>query len=403
MTALRKLTPTTSLTDIEELLNGEADLSCRDRSLDICISDNYYYSTTEALPNVTRINLASVIERSRAEGFLIPREDSSFSLVPISGALCKVIEQASSRIALADASLLVPMSEIERLIALGILGLRLARGVVSGPAARVLLASKESGIVPQAITTDPLSMAALRHACRIPIKDPFALTARLYCYNSELIFRSRMLQDTTQQVQRIAESNFHGVFKPRVAPPENPGWYLFESIRRHDNAGRTPVNAKLYVSPVVADLVRCLSRLVEILPSLPCRAWKIGRYTYGIARPDKICVYFSSFEHAQSAAQIIAHEMSDIEAQGVPFTTRQDQHGLISIGVDPNKQAPQPRLAIQNSWRLWIARKLASAMAAAKLHPHYPLSPEQASLWGVYYFGVNPESWTVRDVNFWRN
>ena len=210
--------------------------------------------------------------------------------------------------------------------------------------------------------------------------------------------------DVTEKVRQIAESNYQGVFKSRKPSPENPNWYLFDNAQRTHKDHTAPIeHAKLYISPVLADLPRCLRRVVDILPSLPFRGWKVGRYSFGIARPDKICVYFPSTEEAQAAARIFAGELQGAEAHGVPFTNRQDPHGLLSIGVDPNQKVSQPGFAIQNSWRLWVARKLASAMITAKLDGNYPLSPEQSSLWGLYFLGIDPTNWTVRDSNFWRN
>jgi hypothetical protein len=283
------------------------------------------------------------------------------------------------------------------------LGFKLSRGVLSGPAAQVLLTSIENGSVLNALKTDSLSWAALCHAARLPLTDPAALMFRLYSYNSAPLFKAKRLEDAVQQVRQIVEKDWQGTFRVRTPSPDNPGWYLFGNARKESRAQQVPHKAKVYLSPVVADVGRCLAQVVKILPSVDFEAWKIGRCSYGITRPDKICVYFASIEHAQVAAEVFARELNGIEPQGVPFTTRYDPSGLISIGVDPQPPGAAPRYAIPNSWRLWVSRKMASALAIAKATPNYPLSPEQAALWTVRFLGISPESWTIRDDNFWRN
>jgi hypothetical protein len=234
------------------------------------------------------------------------------------------------------------------------------------------------------------------------LTDPMVLSCRLYTYNSLPGFRSRSLVEATCRVREIVESNWSGIFRVRTPSPQNPGWYLFGNAKRNERRHSTPHNVKVYISPIVADVPRCLSRLVEILPSLQFNAWKIGRHSYGLTRCDKICVYFDSREHAHSAAQVFVEELRGIEAHGVPFTERQDSTGLISVGIDPDQSSKAPSFAMQSSWRLWLARKMGAAMALAKTSPNYPLSPEQAALWAVHLLGVDPLSWTIRDLSSWR-
>lgn len=403
MTEIQTEAAAEALLDIKRLIRNESSLVGHHISPEICITDNYRYLANGELPLSARQTLSSLIEQTQAEGFLLPQNNSSFSLIPIRGALCSVMEQASTCLGWNEATSLVRADELKRLFTHGVLGVRLAQGVVTGAAAHVLVASKEDGVVPDALSTDPLSWEALNHIARLPVTDPMALTSRLYSYNSQPRVKTTLLREVIDRVKNIAESDWTGVFKVRTPSPDNPGWYLFGNTHRDERTPSLPHSAKVYISPVVNDVPQCLSRLIEILPSVQFEAWKIGRNSYGIARSDKICVYFKSLELAKAAARRFASELKGFEAQGVPFTQRQDSTGLISIGIDPLRPKTTPRFAIQNSWRLWVARKMGSAMAVAKSAPQYPLSPEQAALWAVHFLGINPLSWTVEDINFWRN
>ncbi|MEY4668637.1 MAG: hypothetical protein RL518_1336 [Pseudomonadota bacterium] len=391
------------LVAIERLLGSEPCFTVSGGSPRLRITDNYQYAPLNELKEGTRDALASVIQKTHAEGFLLPRDNSSFSIVPIHGPLRSVIERATAGISWDEAISSAPAADLKALLTHSVLGLQLSNRVVSGPAAHVLLTSKEANVIPDALTTDPISFAALEHASRLPLTGPTPITFRLYSYNSRPRFKSRLLQDVTDGVLRTVETDWKGVFKVREPSPDNPAWYLFDKVRPEGRQHSGGHNAKIYVSPTIADVPRCLSRLVEILPSLDFETWKIGRSSYGIARPDKICVYFNSLELAHSAAQVLVRELGDIEAQGVPFTQWIDPFGLISIGMDPPRPASVSRLAIPNSWRLWVARKMASAISLAKVSPDYPLPPEQAALWAMHLLGVNPQSWIVQDQNFWRN
>jgi hypothetical protein len=106
---------------------------------------------------------------------------------------------------------------------------------------------------------------------------------------------------------------------------------------------------------------------------------------------------------AQSAAQVLSGEMQEIRQQGVPFTERQDNVGLISLAMDPPRQTARSVFSTQNSWRLWVSRKIATAVILAKQSPDYPLSPEQSALWTMQFLGVEPETWRIHNSNFWRN
>jgi hypothetical protein len=392
-----------SLIKIERLLQSDRLLSGSHDKVHICITDNYRYSSNDQLHTATRASLASLIEQTQAEGFLLPRDNKTFSLIPVRSPLGSVMERASSCLALSDALSAVPASELQLLFTHGVLGIKTSDGTVSGPAAHVVLKYKGSGQFPTPLSTDQLSFAALQHASRLPVAEPMTVASRLYCFNSYPGFKSQELQDATLQVQRLAESSWEGIFKPRTPSPSNPGWYLFDALRRDNPKRSTRHGAKVYISPTVADVSRCLSRLVEILPSVDFETWKVGRKSYGITRSDKICVYFSSLAQAQKAAQVFVRELAGIEAQGVPFTQQQDSTGLVSIGIDPSQSASLPKFAIQSSWRLWVSRKMGAAIALAKSSPDYPLSPVQAGLWAVHLLGIDPDGWAIRDSNFGRN
>jgi hypothetical protein len=369
------------------------------------ISSHYRYSSISELSPALMQNLAPLIAATQAEGFLLPRQEaaSALSLVPAHGALSKLFELAADGVALSTAASIISTPDILRLCTLGMLAVRLSSGSLSGPAAQLLLAEKESKVLPPPRRTDPMSEAAIRHAVRLPIMDILSLTERLYSYNSEPVFHSGLLAHTESEVKQLVGAAFSDTSTPRPAPSDNPGWHMFYPVNPSEDRAETAQHYKLYISPVVQDLPRCLSRLATILPRLRFQAWKVGRFTYGISRPDKICLYFGSLTDAQSAAQVLSGEMQEIRQQGVPFTERQDNVGLISLAMDPPRQTARSVFSTQNSWRLWVSRKIATAVILAKQSPDYPLSPEQSALWTMQFLGVEPETWRIHNSNFWRN
>lgn len=385
---------------INQLLEDESSLQT---TMQLAITDEYHYSSLSQLTAQQRTSLAGLIEQSHADGFILPRSNTSFSVIPIRGPLGAILQKATKGVCWEEASSTVGSKDLTRLCALGILGVKLPHGTLGGPAAQLLIAMRHSGIAPHERTTDPLSAAAITYAARLPITNPFALMSRLYSFNSGLPCHNQLLSDAVRFVAHFAERSVGDLFVARAQSAASAGWHMFSPVHNPPRSPYTPRNVKLYISPILEDLPRCLSLLLDILPSVAFRAWKVGRFSYGITRSDKICIYFGSLEEGQAGAQALTSGLDGIRAQGVPFTQRQDAAGLVSMGFDPPRQEIPAHLSMQNSWRLWVARKIATAVIAAKRTPAYPLSPEQACLWALHFLGVEPETWTAYDLDFWRN
>lgn len=405
MQALSNTTENPCLDKICTLLLTESSLRPDASAPRIGLSSQYYYSPIAELSPALQQNLAPLIKTTQAEGFLLPRQGqgTALSIVPARGAISELFKAASGGVPLNAAISIIPSADISRLCTLGMLAVQLSSGNLTGPAAQLLLSSRESGTLPEPRRTDFVSQAAIHHAARLPLLDPLPLTERLYSYNSEPLFQSKLLAESVEQVQQLANTAFLGTSVLRPSPRDNPGWYMFSSLRPPERQAEVTQHCKLYMSPVVNDLPRCLIRLSAVLPQLRFEAWKVGRFTYGVTRPDKICLYFSTREDAQIAAQVLAREMRGIRPQGVPFTELQDTVGLISLAMDPPRQTARSTFSTQNSWRLWVSRKVATAVIMAKQSRDYPLSPLQSALWTMQFLGVEPETWRIGNSDFWRN
>jgi hypothetical protein len=141
---------------------------------------------------------------------------------------------------------------------------------------------------------------------------------------------------------------------------------------------------KLYLSPAVEALPDALLALAETLAAAPtAMGFKVGADLGGICRPDKVVVYFDRLDDLHATAQRLVERVRDVPAHGVPFTAAVTGDGLLSWAADPEG----------TSWRLWVSRRLAEHLAAARREPDGP-EPWRFALRRLRVDGVDPVRWT---------
>lgn len=144
---------------------------------------------------------------------------------------------------------------------------------------------------------------------------------------------------------------------------------------------------KLYVSPEPEAVAESFGAVLEALADARAFQFKVGRDAPGLLRPDKIVAYFHGFEPLARAAEIVEKHLGGVAAQGVPFTSEIGGDGLISWGVDP------PRGEATESWRLWLARRLARSILDARSSGAEG-EPWRFAVERLRLEGVDPATWT---------
>ena len=127
------------------------------------------------------------------------------------------------------------------------------------------------------------------------------------------------------------------------------------------------------------------------------RALKIGGDIYGLLRPDKLVIYFETFEALAHAAQRLSGELANIPAHGVPFTAALGSSELLSWGLDG--LGLDARTSLPMSWRQWVTLRVAAALAVAKRE-----TPIDEDAVGAFVHrrlaldGVDARTWTPLDA-----
>lgn len=112
---------------------------------------------------------------------------------------------------------------------------------------------------------------------------------------------------------------------------------------------------KIYVSPTVPALVTALPVVVATAVAAGVPAWKVGARPDGLHRPDKIVLYLGTAHEADQIAWALAEALTDVPAQGVPFTGQIGATGIVSRGRDLGT----------DSWRHVLCRTVARALTEA--------------------------------------
>jgi hypothetical protein len=248
-----------------------------------------------------------------------------------------------------------------------------------------------------------LTQDALEYAQTLDLTDSNMLSARLYAYNRvPLSARWKRLFPDRDSVERWLGIEPGGElwtwlrdrWERLPVADENEGWFQWTSAVKKPFPRDTKTGYKLYVSPTPEATRDAFRVVVESLVESEARHFKVGDDAYGILRPDKIVIYFRSFEALQETGQLISAGLPDCPAQGVPFTASLEGSSLLSWGVDPPRQTGVPVWQQRESWRLWITNRISSAMVAARQSPNGRLSPSRFALERLRLDDIDTDTWT---------
>jgi hypothetical protein len=280
--------------------------------------------------------------------------------------------------------------ELKRLICDRILEVAGSEGYVSGPEACVRLGLDGSLGVGRLAR---LSHAALRYGQALELKDPSALSLRLYLYNQQPAsagWRRRLSAGLhAAEFLGIARggSNERALRRAWRSVDGPEGWHFFTAQAPKPSAAGSP--CKLYVSPLAEVLPEALRVAIQTLAGTEAQQFKVGAHLYGILRPDKLVAYFASKEGLLAALEALRSRLEGMPVQGVPFTA-EAAGGLLSWGVDPMHASA----VTGYSWRQWITNRLAAALIAAQNAPGSAPEPWRFALERIRLEGVDPQTFS---------
>ncbi|HYP06069.1 MAG TPA: hypothetical protein VER03_07510, partial [Bryobacteraceae bacterium] len=270
-------------------------------------------------------------------------------------------------------------------------------GFISGPAAAPLLTAQANF----ERVTDPiaqLSHEAIHYAARLPITDARLLSSRLYRYNTTPC--GDALRSAFDGNAQIAGMLGLAGSSPLLARIAGAGYDRVDHTQWHAWTLRTglhPENLtyKLYVSPDPRAVVDVVEATLRIATDLRIPSFKIGRSVGNLVRPDKIVLYADSEDELLALASALEPLLAPHPAQGVPFTKCVDAQGMLSIGVDPPRSLCLSGWAQAESWRAWIADRLAIALIQARAFSKDPAAHVEFALSKLFIEGIDTRDWTA--------
>lgn len=250
----------------------------------------------------------------------------------------------------------------------GILEVRQGDRFVSGPEASPLFNLDTDSVLGRGRLAQ-LSVDALRYAQHLEVDDVRTLATRLYAYNRHVLTPAWARQLATREATAHHLGLSEGGSPPgpawvAVDHAADTSWLAWRSARTVDR-NRETVGYKLYVSPDPSAVADALAITAEVVHARGAHAFKVGADVHGLLRPDKLVVYFSSFEDLSASATCLTERLVGFPAHGVPFTAEITADGLLSWGVDPPRRQ-QGLSWTGESWRLWVVGRLAAALLSAR-------------------------------------
>jgi len=296
---------------------------------------------------------------------------------------------------------------VARLVADGVLEVANGGGYLSGPAALPHLTAAVDRAAGSGGTgrIAELSAAALRYGQALALSDPTLLSWRLYAYNRQpLTPRWQRLLPTPGALERHLGIDAGGAHRKLLdsawLPSEMAGWMAWWARPRAGGGGESSERRpggptwKLYISPRAEALAESFGAVLAALTAARALQFKVGSDAGGLLRSDKIVAYFPSYERLAAAADSVLARLDGAPAQGVPFTAEIGGGGLLSWGVDPPDAERSVLGGGRESWRVWVAHRLAWALVAGRGTADATIEPWRFALERVRLEGVDTETWT---------
>lgn len=210
-----------------------------------------------------------------------------------------------------------------------------------------------------------LSTDAIAYAGALEGLEAVDIAARLYMYNRSPVaprFLHQFARDENVLDYLLAGAAIERQLQTHwTQQTNNDAWLVWH---REGTGGPHPF--KLYISPALESLPQTFQMAVDSFVRVKCTHFKVGKSAYGVLRPDKLVAYFSELDQLREAAELIRASAAGIVTQGVPFTAAIDHDGLVSWGMDPPRLEQVLSGQERQSWRQWVAARVAVFTLAAK-------------------------------------
>jgi hypothetical protein len=288
---------------------------------------------------------------------------------------------------------------VRQLVLDGILEIELGTAFVSGPGAAAAFSTASASAPAGRIAA--MSRAALAYAEQLEIDDLETLAGRLYQFGREprTATWAAALPDAPAVLRYVGASGDTVLARDlagewRMSDASATGWLAWSRARAPAStlAADAPTY-KLYVSPTAAHLPAAFAAVARLKPDEP-RHFKVGADAVGVLRPDKLVLYFPTLEALHGSASELRRALGGVPGHGVPFSAEIAGDGLLSWGIDPPKAARRISWQEPESWRLWVVRRLAAAMIAARQSKPAGIGPAAFALERLRHEGVDVVGWT---------
>ena len=294
---------------------------------------------------------------------------------------------------------------IAQMVLDGILEIEADGAMLSGPAAHSYICD-DSAQPEKENFLAALSRRALQYAETLDLPDASTLSMRLYNYNRVPASPRwwRLLPDQAAVERHLGIQNSDGKLTNWSRIDQGPNktpWLAWQSHRRRPDQSHSAAAYKLYVSPACSALREAFQAVLAVADSSAAYHFKVGSDVYGLLRPDKIVLYFNHFAELQETADQLMQRLSNCPVHGVPFTAELDGGGLLSWGVDPPAEKQTVPWLEQQSWRLWIANRLATALLVARNSSNRDLPPWRFAMERLRLEGVETDTWTPSRTLAW--
>ncbi|MEP6618675.1 MAG: hypothetical protein ABJE47_05155 [bacterium] len=221
-----------------------------------------------------------------------------------------------------------------------------------------------------------LSLNALRLAAADPSLGSSRIAASLYQFNRQPSSPriQRLLPDREGVLSYVGLASGSEARRAIASTWDIDGQqasraWIYVNRRRSGGAAAIDPRAatyKLYVSPVLKDFPAVFRTVLDIATRMDVAHLKLGSDVMGLLRPDKLVIYFPSLERLLAVAREAERTLHGISAQGVPFTAPIDDLGLLSWGVDPPEADSGQAWQSRESWRSYLAVRLATALTECR-------------------------------------
>lgn len=333
-------------------------------------------------------------------GLFVPRPPLTMNLKSVARQTAELFQALTTPSRLAGA-LLTDSESVDDVIDLvldGILEVESGDGFVSGADALPLV-SAPTGFEDAGGAVARLSRQALMYAEDLETNDLRTLTTALYIYNripASPFWKARFASKEDVLAHVGADSGSLRAFLERewVGSTATAGW-LSWSPKTAGRRSADDVTYKLYVSPRPERIRDAFEIVVRVLSAFEGTHFKLGDSVAGLLRPDKLMLYFTTRDALLEAASALRRELAGCDAHGVPFTAGLDDSGLLSWGIDPPENDRALRWLHRQSWRLWVAERLAAALSIAKgARSAAAVEPWRFALERARRQGIDVETWT---------